>query len=153
LASFWSTTCSSSSQQAIRSGVTRTRTVYQRPDLNSLYVVVLLTLPSGLQYEVLKAGNGPKPKPSDVVATHYRGTHLDGKEFDKSDPEQGPLRFPVQGVIPGWQEALSLMPVGSTWRLWVPPDLGYGDEGSPPAIEPGEVLVFEMELLEIEAAK
>ncbi len=113
----------------------------------------VVTLPSGLQYEVLKEGAGPKPKPTDVVATHYRGTHLDGTEFDKSDPAQGPITFPVRGVVPGWQEALPLMAVGSKWRLWVPPELGYGEEGSPPAIEPNELLVFEIELVGIEQAK
>jgi FKBP-type peptidyl-prolyl cis-trans isomerase FklB len=106
-------------------------------------------LPSGLQYEVLKAGTGPKPGPTDTVSTHYRGTHLDGKEFDATDPAGPPATFPLRGVVQGWQEALPLMPVGSRWRLYVPPELGYGEEGSPPVIEPNEVLVFEIELVKI----
>ena len=106
-------------------------------------------LPSGLQYEVLKAGAGPKPNPGDTVSTHYRGPHLDGKEFDATDPAGPPATFPLRGVVPGWQEALPLMPVGSRWRLYVPPELGYGEEGSPPVIEPNEVLVFEIELVKI----
>jgi len=109
----------------------------------------IVTLPSGLQYEVLKPGTGPRPKPTDTVSTHYRGTHLDGKEFDATDPKGEPATFPVRGVVPGWQEALPLMPVGAKWRLFVPPALGYGDEGSPPVIEPNEVLVFEIELVKI----
>ncbi len=111
----------------------------------------VVTLPSGLQYEVLKAGKGPKPKPTDTVSAHYLGTHLDGTEFDKSTPERGPLKIPVGGVVQGWQEALPMMAVGSKWRLWIPPDLAYGEQGSPPAIEPNELLVFEIELLGIEA--
>jgi hypothetical protein len=113
----------------------------------------IVTLPSGLQYEILKGGKGPRPKPSDVVAVHFRGTHLDGGEFDKSDPAQGPLTFPIPEVVPAWQEALPLMAVGSKWRLWVPPEIGYGEEGSLPVIEPNELLVFEIELVEIQTAK
>ncbi len=109
----------------------------------------VVTLPSGLQYEVLKAGAGPSPKPDDTVATHYRGTHLDGKEFDATDPKGEPATFPIPGVVPGWQEALPLMKVGAKWRLYVPPELGYGEEGSPPVIEPNEVLIFEIELVKI----
>lgn len=109
----------------------------------------VVTLPSGLQYEILEAGNGPSPKPDDTVATHYRGTHLDGKEFDATDPKGEPATFPISGVVPGWQEALPLMKVGAKWRLYVPPELGYGEEGSPPVIEPNEVLVFEIELVKI----
>lgn len=113
----------------------------------------VVTLPSGLQYQVLAEGKGPKPGPTDAVAAHYRGTHLDGTEFDSSDPAQPPPSFPLQAVVPGWQEALPLMATGSKWRLWVPPDLGYGAEGSPPVIEPHELLVFEIELKGIEAAR
>jgi FKBP-type peptidyl-prolyl cis-trans isomerase FklB len=109
----------------------------------------VVSLPSGLQYEVLKAGAGPQPKSDDTVSTHYRGTHLDGTEFDATDPKGEPATFPLRGVVPGWQEALPLMKVGSKWRLYVPPELGYGEEGSPPVIEPHELLVFEIELVEI----
>ena len=109
----------------------------------------VVTLPSGLQYTVLKEGSGPKPTLEDVVAAHYRGTHIDGSQFDGTEPEGEPAAFPLRGVVPGWQEALPLMAVGSKWRVWLPPELGYGDAGSPPAIEPNEVLVFEIELMEI----
>ena len=109
----------------------------------------IVTLPSGLQYEVLKTGAGPQPRSEDTVSTHYRGTHLDGKEFDATDPQGEPATFPLSGVVPGWQEALPLMKVGSKWRLYVSPELGYGVEGSPPVIEPNEVLVFEIELMKI----
>ena len=107
------------------------------------------TLPSGLQYEVLRAGEGPRPTADDTVSTHYRGTHVDGSEFDATDPAGEPATFPLRGVVPGWQEALPLMGVGAKWRLYVPPELGYGEEGSPPVIEPNEVLIFEIELVKI----
>ena len=107
------------------------------------------TLPSGLQVEVLRAGEGPRPTADDTVSTHYRGTHLDGSEFDATDPAGDPATFPLRGVVPGWQEALPLMGVGAKWRLYVPPELGYGEEGSPPVIEPNEVLIFEIELVKI----
>lgn len=110
----------------------------------------VVALPSGLQYEVLRKGTGPRPTLDDVVATHYRGTRLDGEEFDATDPTEEPATFPIRGVVPGWQEALPLMNVGSKWRLFVPPELGYGEEGSPPVIAPNELLVFEIELLRID---
>jgi len=109
----------------------------------------VVTLPSGLQYTVLKEGAGPKPTLEDVVEAHYRGTHVDGREFDGTEPGGEPAAFPLRGVVPGWQEALPRMTVGSKWRVWLPPELAYGDEGSPPAIEPNEVLVFEIELVGI----
>lgn len=109
----------------------------------------VVALPSGLQYEVLREGTGPRPTVDDVVATRYRGTHLDGSEFDATEPQGEPATFPVRGVVPGWQEALPLMKAGSKWRLFVPPELGYGEEGSPPVIEPNELLVFEIELVRI----
>jgi FKBP-type peptidyl-prolyl cis-trans isomerase FkpA len=110
------------------------------------------TLPSGLQFQVLREGTGPKPGPNDAVVAHYRGTHIDGTEFDGTDPAGEPARFPLRGVVPGWQEALALMPVGSKWRVWLPPELAYGEAGSPPAIEPNEVLVFEIDLVEVQPA-
>jgi FKBP-type peptidyl-prolyl cis-trans isomerase FklB len=105
------------------------------------------TLPSGLQYEVLKEGAGPKPAADHVVVAHYRGTHIDGKEFDGTDPKGDPASFPLRGVVPGWQEALPMMKAGSKWRIHLPPALAYGEQGSPPAIGPNEVLVFEIELI------
>ncbi len=106
-------------------------------------------LPSGLQYEVLKPGAGQKPTADAVVRAHYKGTHINGTEFDGTDPAGEPAEFPLRGVIPGWQEALQQMGVGAKWRVWLPPALGYGEEGSPPAIEPNEVLIFEIELVGI----
>ncbi len=107
------------------------------------------TLPDGLQYKVLKEGTGPKPTANDTVTVNYRGTLINGKEFDSSYKRGQPASFPVGGVIRGWTEALQLMPVGSKWELYIPPDLAYGDRGSGPDIGPGETLVFEVELLSI----
>jgi FKBP-type peptidyl-prolyl cis-trans isomerase FklB len=108
----------------------------------------IVTLPSGLQYEILKEGTGPKPLSTDKVKCNYKGTLLDGTVFDASDNHGGPIEFPVNGVIRGWTEALQLMPVGSKWKLYVPSDLGYGDQGNA-AIPPGATLIFEVELVEI----
>lgn len=108
----------------------------------------VITLPSGLQYQVITAGSGPKPTASSTVKTRYRGTLLDGTEFDASGQE--PVSFPVGGVIPGWTEALQLMPVGSKWRLFVPSTLAYGPRGAGQDIGPNATLVFEVELVGIE---
>jgi FKBP-type peptidyl-prolyl cis-trans isomerase FklB len=112
----------------------------------------VVTLPSGLQYKILTAGTGPKPTASDTVTCNYRGTLLNGKEFDSSAKHGQPLSFPVGRVIPGWTEALQLMPVGSKWQLFIPADLAYGDRGNGD-IGPGETLIFEVELLSIGEAK
>jgi FKBP-type peptidyl-prolyl cis-trans isomerase FklB len=104
---------------------------------------------SGLQYKVIKEGKGEKPKDSDVVETNYRGTTIDGKEFDSSAKHGSTFSFPVNGVIKGWSEALKLMPVGSKWELYIPSELAYGDEGYGEDIPPGSTLVFEVELLGI----
>jgi FKBP-type peptidyl-prolyl cis-trans isomerase FklB len=108
------------------------------------------TLPGGLQYEILTAGTGPKPKASDVVLCNYRGTLLDGTEFDSSYKRGAPDAFPVAGVIKGWTLALEHMPVGSKWRLVVPSDLAYGEKGAGDDIGPNAVLIFEVELLAIQ---
>jgi len=108
------------------------------------------TLPSGLQYKVITAGTGPKPKLTDTVKTHYRGTLIDGKEFDSSYSRGEPATFPVTGVIKGWTEALQLMPVGSKWQLYIPAELAYGDRGAGADIGPGATLIFDIELLSIE---
>lgn len=107
------------------------------------------TLPSGLQYKVIAAGKGPKPTGNDTVRCHYRGTFVDGREFDSSYSRGEPAVFPVRGVIPGWTEALQLMPVGSKWQLVVPYELAYGAGGTR-GIPPYSTLVFEVELLGIE---
>lgn len=109
----------------------------------------VIVLPSGLQYKVLKEGEGPQPAATNVVTTHYVGTLIDGTEFDSSIKRGEPATFPVSGVIPGWTEALQLMKVGSKWQLFIPPNLGYGENGAGDKIEPNSALIFEVELLEI----
>ena len=109
----------------------------------------VVTLPSGLQYKILKEGTGPKPKKENSVVCHYRGTLVDGKEFDSSYKRGEPITFEVSKVIPGWTEALQLMPVGSKWQLVIPSNLGYGDRGAGGDIGPGATLIFEVELIAI----
>jgi FKBP-type peptidyl-prolyl cis-trans isomerase FklB len=111
----------------------------------------VVTLPSGLQYKVLTAGTGTKPTASDSVVCNYRGTLIDGKEFDSSYKRGQPATFPVSGVIKGWTEALQLMPAGSKWQLVIPPDLAYGERGQGGDIGPDATLVFEVELLSIQS--
>ena len=108
------------------------------------------TTASGLQYEVLTEGTGPMPKATDTVSVHYKGTLLDGKVFDSSYERGEPANFKVNGLIPGWVEALQLMKVGSKYKLYIPSELGYGEDGMQ-EIPPNATLIFEMELLEIKA--
>ena len=107
-------------------------------------------LPSGLQYEILKEGSGPKPKATDKVKCHYHGTLINGKVFDSSVERKQPAVFGVNQVIKGWVEALQLMPVGSKWRLYIPSELAYGSQGAGSFIEPNSTLIFDVELLGIE---
>lgn len=109
----------------------------------------VVALPSGLQYKILKAGDGKKPTEKDTVVCNYRGTLIDGTEFDSSYKRNEPATFPVKGVIKGWTEALQLMPVGSKWQLFIPPQLAYGPRGVGGVIGPNATLIFEVELLEI----
>jgi len=112
----------------------------------------VVTLPDGLQYKIMKNGTGQKPGLTDTVTVHYAGTLIDGTEFDSSYKRNEPATFPVAGVIPGWTEALQLMPVGSTWELYIPANLAYGDQGAPPTIGPNQVLVFKVQLLDVKKA-
>lgn len=110
------------------------------------------TTESGLQYKVITAGEGDKPSADDVVEVHYKGTLLDGTEFDSSYKRNSTVKFPVQGVIPGWTEALQLMPVGSKWELYIPSDLAYGPGGTGGGpIGPNATLIFEVELIGIQS--
>jgi FKBP-type peptidyl-prolyl cis-trans isomerase FklB len=110
----------------------------------------VVTLPSGLQYKILQAGTGPKPTTTDSVVCNYRGTLINGTEFDSSYKRGQPATFPVSGVIKGWTEALQLMPAGSKWQLFVPAELAYGARGAGPGIGPNSTLVFEVELISIQ---
>ncbi len=110
----------------------------------------VVTTASGLQYQVLTEGTGPKPKLTDTIRVHYKGTLLDGETFDSSYDRGEPVQFGLNQVVPGWQEGLQLMPVGSKYKLWIPGKLGYGEQGTPGGpIGPNATLVFEVELLEI----
>jgi FKBP-type peptidyl-prolyl cis-trans isomerase FklB len=110
----------------------------------------VVTLPDGLQYKILKEGTGKKPDSSSTVSVHYVGTLLNGTEFDSSVKRGQPATFPVTGVIPGWTEALQMMPVGSKWKLWIPSKLAYGEQRRGKDIAPNSTLVFEVELLSIQ---
>ncbi|PKL48985.1 MAG: hypothetical protein CVV37_07795 [Nitrospira bacterium HGW-Nitrospira-1] len=109
----------------------------------------VITLPSGLQYKVIKEGAGKTPKADDTVVTNYRGTLIDGTEFDSSYKRGEPATFPVKGVIPGWTEALQLMKEGSKWELFIPSSLAYGERGAGNAIGPNATLIFEIELISV----
>lgn len=109
----------------------------------------VVALRSGLQYKILKEGNGPKPKASDTVKCHYEGRLINGAIFDSSYKRNEPAEFPVSGVIAGWVEALQLMPVGSKWQLYIPSELAYGSHGAGQSIGPNETLIFDVELLAI----
>jgi FKBP-type peptidyl-prolyl cis-trans isomerase len=110
-----------------------------------------VTTASGLQHQVITAGDGKKPAADDAVKVHYRGTLLDGTEFDSSYHRNEPVSFRVNEVIPGLTEALQLMPVGSKWKLWIPSELAYGAGGAGDKIPPNATLIFEVELLSIES--
>lgn len=107
----------------------------------------VISLPSGLQYLVIEAGNGATPTADDNVKVHYRGSFVDGSEFENSYAQESPAVFPVRGVIPGWTEALQLMPEGAKWKLFIPANLAYGEQGAGNKIGPNQALIFEIELL------
>lgn len=137
--------CASHAQTA--EGNRRAGEAFLRENAKRAQVTVL---PSGLQYEVLRAGNGPSPGPRDHVTVHYRGTLTDGREFDSSYQRGQPATFPLNRVIPGWTEGLQLMSVGSHYRLYIPPDLAYGGRQVGPLIAPYSTLIFDVELLDVQ---
>lgn len=112
----------------------------------------IITLPSGLQYRVIKDGTGESPKATDTVTTHYRGKLIDGTEFDSSYSRGEPARFAVNAVIPGWTEALQIMKPGAKWELFIPPKLAYGENGIGQIIGPNSTLIFEVELMSVDKA-
>lgn len=109
----------------------------------------VITLPDGLQYKILKTGAGQKPTATQTVSVNYRGTLVDGTEFDNSYKRGQPAEFPLNGVVKGWTEALELMPVGSKWQIYIPPDLAWGERGAGGLIGPNATVIFEIELLAI----
>lgn len=109
----------------------------------------VIALPDGLQYKILREGQGERPTDGDMVTVDYSGTFIDGHEFDSSYKRGKPATFPVNGVIPGWTEALKLMKVGSTWKLYIPAALAYGEQGAPPAIGPNQTLIFKVHLISV----
>ena len=111
------------------------------------------TLPSGLQYKVIKEGTGKKPKLADTITAHYRGTLINGTEFDSSYKRGQPANFPLSGVIPGWTEALQLMGEGAKWELFIPSNLAYGERGTGGVIGPNATLIFEIELISVQEKK
>ena len=111
------------------------------------------TTASGLQYSVMKEGTGSKPAATDTVSVYYKGTTIDGKEFDSNIGQPSPISFPLNGVIPGWTEGVQLMSEGSKYKFFIPYAIGYGERGSPPTIEPFSMLVFEVELVKVKKGK
>ncbi len=109
----------------------------------------VVALPDGLQYKILQEGQGERPADGDMVTVDYSGTLIDGQEFDSSYKRGKPATFPVNGVIPGWTEALKLMKTGATWNLYVPASLAYGEQGAPPAIGPNQTLIFKVHLISV----
>ena len=137
-------------QEKMKAVGTKNKTDGEAYLANNKTVAGVKTLPSGLQYQVIKEGNGKTPKATDKVSVNYRGTLLDGKEFDSSYSRGTPANFPVNGVIPGWTEALQLMKEGAKWKLFIPASLAYGEQGAGGVIGPNATLLFEVELLKVE---
>lgn len=109
----------------------------------------VITLPNGLQYKIIKQGNGIKPDIKSTVTVNYEGKLLSGEVFDSSFARGKPASFPLSNVIVGWQQAIQLMPIGSTWELFIPPNLAYGERGAPPVIGPNQLLIFKVQLLDV----